>query len=407
MVAPLVLGGVVQPAHAVGARAALALMDAGAAPSDTDLASRVELARVAQARRLVPIDTVEGPSGAEWALAAVVHDLLQVTNPSWIRKSAPKRLLDLALATLDRVPPAATAREALSRHTWLARLFDLRRHDTAVSWWTGSREFHGKPPPKRLFAWPGLRRVSVARAERGLTELLGHGGIAEHAPAFEAALTHLLRASPLTDFATCARRAPPFVWTPEGLAMVRTPVARTLALRAVSLGPMDEADAALGRATRALFAAKTWRDASTALDFLGHRAMGAGQGPAPSLTGDGTDDAAFARAAGAMVARRWLDEPSTALSEGERRRLAPVFDAAARTGTTQSSRPSDRRARDAPRALGDRSTSAGSSSAGRRTFRTSPRASPARGTGGTRSAQCPRSAPSPKASAHPSGGPSR
>jgi len=278
---------------------------------------------------------VSDPVGAEWALAAVVHDLLQATNPSWIRKSAPKRLLDLAIATLERIPPVSTARECLSRHTWFARLFELRRQDTAVSWWTGSRDFHGKAPPKRLFAWPGVRRVNVEKAERGLTELLGHGGIAEHEAAFEGALALFLRASPLTDFASCARESPRFRWAPEGLALVRAPVARTLALRAVSLAPTDPADAALGRATRALFAAKAWRDATTALDFLGHRAMNAGQGPAPSLTGDGTDDAAFARAAGAMVARRWLDEPSAGLTEGERRRLAPIFDAAARAGAAR------------------------------------------------------------------------
>jgi hypothetical protein len=206
----------------------------------------------------------------------------------------------------------------------------VRRRDTAVSWWTGSRDFHGKEPPKRLLRWSELRRVSVAHADRRLTELLIYGGKAEHAAPFEAALSLFLRQTPLTDFASCARLAPAFVWTPETLALVRAPVARTLALRAVAYAPMDEADAALGRATRALFAAKAWRDAATALDFLGHRAMGAAQGPMSWPTTDGSDDVAFARAAGAMVARRWLDEPTTGLTEGERRRLAPIFDAAAR-----------------------------------------------------------------------------
>ena len=335
VLAPLVLGGALEPAHPVGARAALALMSAGGTPGDSDLASRVDLARVVQARRLAPVDTVDSPSGPEWALAAVVHDLLQVTNPGWIRRSAPKRLLELARATLERVPAVGSAREALSRHTWFARLFEVRRRDTAVSWWTGSRDFHGKEPPKRLLLWSDLRRVSVARTERPLTELLGHGGVAEHRPAFEAALTHLLRATPLTDLATCARGSPAFVWTPEALALVRAPVARTLALRAVMLAPAEEADQSLGRATRALFAAKAWRDATTALDFLGHRAMSAAQGPAPAASGDGTDDAAFARAAGAMVARRWLDDPSNDLTERERRRLAPIFDAAARAGAAR------------------------------------------------------------------------
>jgi hypothetical protein len=346
VLAPLVLGGVVRPAHPIGARAALALMDSGAPPGDSDLASRVDLVRVAQARRLAPIDTVEEPTGAEWALAAVFHDLLQATNPSWIRKSAPRRLLDLAVLTLERVPPPVSAREALSRHTWFARLLDVRRHDTAVSWWVGSQEFRGKPPPKRLLLWSDLRRVSVETSERSLTELLGHGGAAQHAAAFEAALGRLLRATPLTDLATCARGSPPFAWTQETLALVRVPIAQTLALRAASLAPVEEADAALGRATRELFAAKAWRPASLALDFLAHRAMAAALAPATwsaadrgaspgDAPADRADHAAFARAAGAMVARRWLDDPAKALSETERRRLAPTLDALVRTGAAR------------------------------------------------------------------------
>jgi hypothetical protein len=335
VLAPLVLGGPMRPAHPIGARAALALAALSPRPSDGELESRVDLARVAQARRLVPIDTVEDPSGTDWALGAVLHDLLQVTNPSWVRRSAPKRLLDLAGATLERLSPPSSAREALARHTWFGRLFSVHRRDTAVSWWTGSSMFRGKEPPKRLFLWSDLRRVSVERAERGVMELLAHGGRIEQAPAFAAAVSQLLRATPLTDFASCARVAPPFVWTRETLAMVRAPVARTLALRAVSLAGAEEVDAALGRATRALFAAKEWKNATIALDFLGHRAMSVAQTPTTWSSADGTDDTTFARAAGAMVARRWLDDPASGLPDAERRRLAPIFDVAARASAAR------------------------------------------------------------------------
>ncbi len=331
VLAPLVLGGTLQPAHPIGARSALALLSAAPQPSDSDLASRVDLLRVAQARRLAPIDTVEEPSGAEWALGAVFHDLLQATSPSWIRKSAPKRLLDLAGATLERIPPVGSAREALSRHTWLARLFDVRRQDTAVSWWTGSREFRGKEPPKRLFLWPELRRVNVERAERGLTELLEHGGRA----GARARVRRRARPRPARHAAHRLRRLRPrrpAVRMDAGDARDGEGAGRAHArpARASRSRPVDDADAALGRATRALFAAKEWKDASTALDFLGHRAMSAAQGPsAIAAPGGGRrDDAVFARTAGAMVARRWLDEPSRGLPDAERRRLAPIFDAA-------------------------------------------------------------------------------
>ncbi len=249
-----------------------------------------------------------------------------------------------------------------------------------------------------------------------MTELLVHGGVRELASPFEAALARFLRATPLTDLATAGRRTPPFAWTPETLALVRAPVARALALRAIATGPMDELDAAFGSATRALLAARAWREASTALDFLGHRVIAAAQ-ESPTWPGaiDGPDDTAFARATGAIVARKWLDEGTLALSEAERRRLAALFDAATKVSAAR-----DRGAHRAPRAnaaavraspgapearkagvesLNDReaTTSEDSSSGDRRTYRTSPRASPARGTGGTPSAPCPRSAPSPRA----------
>ena len=102
VLAPLVLGGPMQPAHAIGARAALALVHADLRPADAELASRVDLARVVQARRLVPVDRVNDPAGTEWALAAILHDLLQVANPGWVRRSAPKRLLELVNAALDQ-----------------------------------------------------------------------------------------------------------------------------------------------------------------------------------------------------------------------------------------------------------------------------------------------------------------
>ncbi len=134
--------------------------------ADAELASRVDLGRVALARRLVPVDRVDDVTGPEWALAAVLHDLLQVTSPGWVRRSPPKRLLDLAQATLERIPPVRSAHEALTRHTWFARLFEIRRQDTAVSWWVGSREYLGAEPPKRLLLWSDVRRVHVERDER-------------------------------------------------------------------------------------------------------------------------------------------------------------------------------------------------------------------------------------------------
>jgi hypothetical protein len=282
VMAPLVLGGVVEPGHPIGARAALGLMAIEPRPIDLDLVSRVDLARTAVARRLVPIDLAPETDGATFALGAALHDLLQVAHPGWVRHASAGRLLDLVVATLDRVPPPRTAREALLRHTWLSRVLAITRKDSAVSWWTGSREFRGHEPPARLMAWPGVRRVHVQREERAVTELLAHGGVVELTERWRAALATFLHTTPLTDLATCAREVPAFRWSRASLALAAAPVTRTLALRALALGPESEVDAALDRATRALTDASRTAEASAAATLLAERA--AARDAARSLT---------------------------------------------------------------------------------------------------------------------------
>jgi hypothetical protein len=94
--------------------------------------------------------------------------------------------------------------------------------------------------------------VRVEHRERALTDLVTSGGVAELDAAWTETLGRLLRATPLTDLATCARDAPAFAWSPATLALLGAPVTRTLALRALALGPEGDVDVALERATRAL-----------------------------------------------------------------------------------------------------------------------------------------------------------
>src|SRR5262249_4985215 len=144
-------------------------------PADIDLLSRTELARVRVARKLAPIDTLHRtPSGEEWALAAVLHDIVQSTHPGFdavFRRNGPRRILDIVEKTLERIPSPAIVGDALSRHTWFSRMFDLTRTDTDLRWWTGSERFLGTDPPRRLTAWPELRRVSETRTPRPLMDL--------------------------------------------------------------------------------------------------------------------------------------------------------------------------------------------------------------------------------------------
>ena len=202
----------------------------------------VDLARVVQARRLAPLDTVDDPSGAEWALGAVLHDLLQVTNPSWIRRSAPKRLLDLASAHARANSPSelrarsaraphvvrAPLRLASARHGGLVvgRLEQVSREGAAVEPLLVARAAarQRRRDGARAHGAPRARRPGRARAR-----VRGNAGAS------------LLRATPLTDFATCVREAPRSRGRRRRLALVRAPIARTLALRAVALAPMDRA----------------------------------------------------------------------------------------------------------------------------------------------------------------------
>jgi hypothetical protein len=352
--APLVLGGPMHPGRPIGARAALAIGEQRVA-GDPDLVSHVELGRVRRARDLAPVDRLGPATPAEWALAAALHDVVQSTHPGFdaaLRRRAPARLLDLVDATIERVPPPPSVGDALSRHTWLARTLEIARTDTAVSWWVGSRTFLGVDPPARLQAWPELRRVNVVRTPHPLLELAGSGGSVD-AARLAATVARFLARTPLTDVATCARRAPEFAWSAETIAFVGTQGGRTLALRALDReaadgssaatprrGQHQEAvDAALGHATRELLIRRQWRAAEVALTILAERAIAEALGvSARSRRGSATAgaDAGFARGAGALAARRAIESGQRIFPDEERPRLlAALASAAASQGARE------------------------------------------------------------------------
>jgi hypothetical protein len=328
VMAPLVIGGAVRPGHAIGARTALALTGAaGREAVDAGLHDRVQSARVRAARRIAPIDALGFATDAEWRLAAALHDVFQSASPTFdaaLRRGAAVKILDVAIALLDRVPPPAHAGEALSRHTWLGRALDVKRTDTQVSWWTGSRVFRGVEPPARLKAWPELRRVSVASQRRGLLEV---EPLAVDRERLTEAVAWVLERSPLTSLATCTRAAPPFAWSGATLALVATRAGRTLAGRALDRVAGTAVHSALGRATRDLLARRPTA-AGPALELLAERAMGEAQGSdEPSLTPEDDADATLAQALGARFAlRRLASESATPWTEDARRLLVRRLD---------------------------------------------------------------------------------
>jgi hypothetical protein len=336
--APLVIGGELSPGPAVGARAAFALTGARVAV-DSDLLSRVDVARVRMARRLVPVDTVEGPSRDEWALAAALHDLVHSLHPGFdgvLHRSAPDKLADFTDEILTRVPAAHTLGEEVSRHTYFARMFEIERTDTRVSWWTGSQVFLGTAPTPRLLAWPELRRVQTERTTHLVSELpmLTRG---PREGRFWESLQRILLKLPLTDLATCARPAPAFRWNGRNLGLFASPHSRVVAHRALSIAaPATWVDATLARATRLHVKAEAWDNIAPMAEVLADRAVTR----AASDTKVGTDgpeadaaldvDAAWAQAFGAVVALRRIE--SLAVAESSRagilERLRPIAESA-------------------------------------------------------------------------------
>ena len=333
--APLVIGGEMTPGKPIGGLVALAIGGERVA-ADPDLASHVQLARVRSARHLVPLDRLATATPSEWALASVLHDIVQSSHPS-LRKKSAERLAAFADGTLDQIPPPPTIGDALSRHTWFARLFEIMRTDTLVSWWVGSRSFLGVDPPDRLTSWPELRRVQIAKTPRALLELPAHGGNLD-ASRLGGALSHFLTRTPLTDLATCARADPPFAWGVETLSLVSARAGLTLVLRALAHVPTRAVDAALGRATRALLSKAQWKVAAHALALLAERALAETSITtfAAKATAEAKgSDALFARAAGAVVARGRVAEDALGYSSDERRRVLQLLEGPATSASAR------------------------------------------------------------------------
>ncbi len=252
VIGPVVLGGPIHPCRPFGGPESLAL-GVERRIDDTELRNRLDVARVRQARLLAPVDALPDLDQWDWALFATLNDLLQVTNHELagpFTRGRYARLLSNVTWAVERIPAPADLERALERHATFARVFELCRTDSKVSWWTGSMSFRGEPPSKRLMLWPELRRVNVDARRVPLSEMpAGVAGLS--IDQFLDVLGLWLTRSPLTDLATLTRRAPSFAWSASTLSLIATPVGRALAFRAVSRVPGRPAiDALNGAAAR-------------------------------------------------------------------------------------------------------------------------------------------------------------
>lgn len=250
---PLVLGGRVDPVRPFGPRLGLAIGE-GRKINDSDLRSRLDVARVRIARLLAPVDTVSDIAPEEIALVASLNDLLQVSNLDLsgpFTRSRHANLLQSATSLARAVPAPRTIAEAISRHTVTARALEVMRTDTTVSWWTGSASFRGKPAPHRLLAWRELRRVREDQRQVPFVDMGTDAPLLTADMWLDAVSTWLAR-SPLTDLSTAGRRSPAFRWSEPTLSLIATIPGRSLAFRALSRQRAADVTGAIERAAAGL-----------------------------------------------------------------------------------------------------------------------------------------------------------
>lgn len=253
VIGPLILGGPMELQRPLGPKLALTL-GGGRDIVDLDLKQQVDTARLRVARTVVAVDAIAPMNPTEWALAAGLNDLLQVTNhelSSFATRGRHAELLDAVTALVEAIPTSRTLEEAVGRHATFSRALEVARTDCEVSWWTGSQSFRGQEPPARLLAWPGLRNVQVQRRKIALADMAGGASVDE--ANFDLVLSCWLACSPLSDLASAHRAAPAFHWTRHTVSLVSTIGGSNLALRAISYATDDNPEAA----ERALDALRT------------------------------------------------------------------------------------------------------------------------------------------------------
>ncbi|MBI2395055.1 MAG: hypothetical protein HYV09_36125 [Deltaproteobacteria bacterium] len=211
----------------------------------TTTLERGDEALLRRLRRLTATDAVTiSPriDGSVVWLGALLHDVVAAFHPDLpgvFRRRAPHQLLEATAVALEEVPAPPTVRSALLRHAWLGDLprFSLLR--TELRWWVGGASFVGKEPPRRLLAWPEVRRVR--RDDRTveilrLPELFADNTTTAIGSLHARAMAAFLAATPLTDLMMAGRLSPPFQLTEAAAHLIASPAGARLARRAIALG---------------------------------------------------------------------------------------------------------------------------------------------------------------------------
>jgi hypothetical protein len=194
--------------------------------------------RVASATRVSPVAVPPPFDETSLRLGAALHDLLALGHPE-LGGARSRRTDRVAAAALELASVGApgTAREAVNRHSLLARLPEIVRVDRTVHFWLGRQTFVGRRPPPRVTSMPKLRRVRIEQTSRSWLREIGIPVVGRQA------FLALNVASPLGEALDPLRLDPPVAWG-RILPVLRFPaLARVVAGQAVGLGIDRSGDA--------------------------------------------------------------------------------------------------------------------------------------------------------------------
>jgi hypothetical protein len=235
---PLVRGGAVHVSRPLGPGAVDRLVRS-LPVSEPEATSELASRRQRVAAGLLPSARPPPLDETTLRLGAALHDLLALAHPGLAGAGAGRRQASISTAALElaSIGPPASAREAVDRHSLLARLPEIVRVDRTVHFWLGRQTFVGRRPPRRVLAMPAVRRVRIERTDRGWLREIGIPAVAR--PAFLA----LSVASPLGEALDPLRLDPPIAWGRILPVLRHRSLARAVAGRALEVGLLRAGDA--------------------------------------------------------------------------------------------------------------------------------------------------------------------
>jgi hypothetical protein len=234
---PIVRGGPAHVARPLGLRAVARILR-DLPPEDDPVLAKLAACRVAIATRVSPVAAPPPLDETSLRLGAALHDLLALGHPEvgGVRSRRADRVAGAALE-LASIGAPRSAREAVNRHSLLARLPEIVRVDRVVHYWLGRQTFVGRRPPRGVTAWPNLRRVRIEQTSRSWLREIGIPVVGRQA------FLALNVASPLGEALDPLRLDPPVSWGRILPVLAFPSLARVVAGQAVSIGIDRSGDA--------------------------------------------------------------------------------------------------------------------------------------------------------------------